>query len=304
MAELIDGVDEGLWPEVARRIAIGVNHEQQHQELLLTDIKHNFSVNPLYPAYREDLPQDSGIAAALHWHEFENGLGSIGANGAGFAYDNELPRHTVYVDAFRVASRLVTNEEYLAFIEDRGYERPELWLSDGWAAVKREQWQAPLYWMREEGEWRLFTLGGLRTLDEQEPVSHISYYEAEAYSRWAGHRLPTEQEWELASVGEEIDGNLRDSGRLHPCAGAAEGLQQLFGDVWEWTASPYTPYPGYRVAPGALGEYNGKFMCNQMVLRGGSCATPADHVRPTYRNFFYPIERWQFSGLRLAEDHG
>jgi ergothioneine biosynthesis protein EgtB len=303
MAELIDGVDEVLWPEVARRIAIGLNHEQQHQELLLTDIKHNFSVNPLYPAYREDLPYLGGQACALQWHEFENGLGCIGADGAGFAYDNESPRHTVYVDAFRLASRQVTNGEYLAFIEERGYQRPELWLSDGWATVKQEGWQAPLYWVKEDGEWWLFTLGGLRPLDEQEPVAHVSFYEAEAYARWAGHRLPTEQEWELATDGRAIAGNLRDSGRLHPYACTGEGLLQLYGDVWEWTASPYTPYPGYRAVSGALGEYNGKFMCNQMVLRGGSCITPADHIRASYRNFFYPNERWQFSGIRLAEDH-
>jgi ergothioneine biosynthesis protein EgtB len=304
MAELIEEAAARHWPEVARRIAIGLNHEQQHQELLLTDIKHNFSVNPLYPAYREELPRGTGSAAALHWHEFENGLGGIGAGDEGFAYDNERPRHTVYVGAFRLASRLVTNGEYLAFIEARGYERPELWLSDGWAAVQREQWRAPLYWIRDGGEWRQFTLAGVRALDEQEPVAHISYYEADAYARWAGHRLPTEQEWELAAAHREISGNLRERGRLHPCAGGEDGLQQLFGDVWEWTASPYGPYPGYRAAAGALGEYNGKFMCNQMVLRGGSCVTPADHLRPTYRNFFYPHERWQFSGLRLAEEHG
>ena len=303
MAVLIDSVDALLWPEVARRIAIGLNHEQQHQELLLTDIKHNFWVNPLLPCYREELPQDSGPLTALHWHDFESGLGCIGAGEAGFAYDNERPRHTLYTDAYRLASRLVTNGEYLAFIEDGGYRRAELWLSDGWATVQRERWQAPLYWLWQDGGWQHFTLGGLRPFNESEPVAHISYYEAEAYARWAGHRLPTEQEWELAAADKTLAGNLRESGRLHPCAGGGEGMQQLFGDVWEWTASPYTPYPGYRAPAGALGEYNGKFMCNQMVLRGGSCITPADHLRVSYRNFFYPHDRWQFSGLRLAEDH-
>ena len=301
MGMLIDSIDEFQWPEVARRIAIGLNHEQQHQELLLTDIKHNFWVNPLYPAYRCDLPQETASGAALHWHEYQSGLRYIGLDDAGLCYDNEQPRHTVYVDAYRLASRLVSNGEYLAFIEDQGYERPELWLSDGWATVKREQWQAPLYWLQQDGQWWQFTLAGLRPLNEHEPVAHISYYEADAYARWVGHRLPTEQEWELAAAGEEIEGNLRESGWLQPRAACGEEMQQQFGDVWEWTASPYAPYPGYHAAAGALGEYNGKFMCNQMVLRGGSCVTPADHLRATYRNFFYPHERWQFSGLRLAE---
>jgi len=302
MISLIDDVDAELWHEVALRITIGLNHEQQHQELLLTDIKHNFSVNPLYPAYRDDLEQVAGQAVPLQWHEFDNGLCCIGAEQLGFAYDNERPRHSVYVEAYRLASRLVTNGEYLAFIEDKGYERPELWLSDGWATIKQEQWQAPLYWVKQDGEWMQFTLGGLRPLDPYEPVVHVSFYEADAYARWAGHRLPTEQEWELAAACHAIEGNLRDSDRLHPAAAAGTGLQQLYGDVWEWTASPYVPYPGYRAPAGALGEYNGKFMCNQMVLRGGSCATPTNHMRVSYRNFFYPNERWQFSGLRLAED--
>ena len=271
--------------------------------MLLTDIKHNFWVNPLLPAYRADLPQDAGRAMPLYWHDFAPGLGRIGADDAGFAYDNERPRHKVYVDDYRLVSRLVTNGEYLAFVHDNGYARPELWLSDGWSTVKREQWQAPLYWLRQDGEWWQFTLAGLRPLNEREPVVHISYYEADAYARWAGHRLPSEQEWELAAADKVIAGNLRESDRLHPCAARSEGLQQLYGDVWEWTASPYIPYPGYRAPAGALGEYNGKFMCNQMVLRGGSCVTPADHLRATYRNFFYPHERWQFSGMRLAEGH-
>lgn len=302
MAELIHQVPEPQWPEVALRIAIGLNHEQQHQELLLTDIKHNFWVNPLFPAYRDDLPQNSHPATAFGWHEFEGGLGCIGQGGGGFAYDNEWPRHTVYVQPYQLANRLVSNGEYVAFIDDGGYRRAELWLSDGWATVQQNGWQAPLYWLQQDGEWWHFTLAGLQPLNESEPVAHLSYYEAEAYARWAGHRLPTEQEWELAAVQQPISGNLRDSGRLHPAPAEGEGLQQLYGDLWEWTASPYSPYPGYRPPAGAIGEYNGKFMCNQMVLRGGSCATPAEHIRASYRNFFYPNERWQFKGVRLAED--
>lgn len=302
MGMLIDSVDENVWPDVARRLAIGLNHEQQHQELLLTDIKHNFWVNPLYPAYRDDLPQGSGTAAAQQWQEYQSGLYPVGADGSDFSYDNELPQHRVYLDAWHLADRLVTNGEYLAFLDAGGYQRPELWLSDGWATVKKKQWQSPLYWLQQDGRWWQFTLAGLRPLNEQEPVAHISYYEADAYARWAGQRLPREQEWEVAAGDKPITGNLRDSGCLHPMVSRGEGLQQLFGDVWEWTASPYAPYPGYRSQAGALGEYNGKFMCNQMVLRGGSCVTSADHVRTSYRNFFYPHERWQYSGLRLAED--
>lgn len=302
MAELIRHVGEDQWEEVALRIAIGLNHEQQHQELLLTDIKHNFWVNPLFPAYRDDLQPSKQAAIALGWQEFEGGLASIGQQGEGFAYDNEWPRHTVYVEPWRLANRLVSNGEYAAFIDDGGYTRPELWLSDGWATVQQRGWQAPLYWLQQEGEWWNFTLGGLRPLNEAEPVAHLSYYEADAYARWAGHRLPTEQEWELAAAQQPVRGNLRETDRLHPVAAQGEGLQQLYGDLWEWTASPYTPYPGYRAPSGAIGEYNGKFMCNQMVLRGGSCVTPGDHIRASYRNFFYPDERWQFKGLRLAED--
>lgn len=302
MTMLIDSVDEPSWLEVVRLISIGLNHEQQHQELLLTDIKHNFWINPLYPAYRDDLPETTGTAIAPRWHEFEGGLTSIGAEDVAFAYDNEQPCHTVYLDAWRLANRLVTNAEYLAFIEDHGYQRPELWLSDGWATVKREQWQAPLYWLRKGSDWLQFTLAGLRPLNVNEPVVHISFYEADAYARWAGHRLPREEEWEQAAAGRPVAGNLRDSARLHPSVAEGSGVRQLFGDVWEWTSSPYAPYPGYRPVSGALGEYNGKFMCNQMVLRGGSCVTPPEHIRASYRNFFYPHERWQFSGVRLADD--
>jgi ergothioneine biosynthesis protein EgtB len=295
------------WVEVLHRLGVGLNHEQQHQELLLTDIKRNFSANPLRPPYRQDLPPPPAApAAALEWLDYEGGPGQLGHAGAGFAYDNEGPRHCVHRAPFRLAARLVTNAEFLAFIDAGGYRNPAHWLSDGWARVKEDGWSAPLYWERMGGEWWEFTLGGLRPLDPAAPVSHVSYYEAEAYAAWAGCRLPTEAEWELAASASPVRGNLREAGFLHPVAAAGgtaqDQLQQIYGDVWEHTGSAYLPYPGYRAAPGALGEYNGKFMCGQMVLRGGSCATPADHIRPTYRNFFYPHERWQFQGLRLAAD--
>ncbi|HEY9148207.1 MAG TPA: ergothioneine biosynthesis protein EgtB, partial [Gammaproteobacteria bacterium] len=302
MRLLLSRAGGAFYEQAALAIELGTHHEQQHQELLLTDIKHNFWVNPLFPAYRSDLPQSSAASAPLQWCDYEGGLGEIGRHGEGFAYDNEWPRHRVYVEPYRLASRLVNNGEFAAFIDDGGYRRPELWLSDGWATVQQQQWQAPLYWLKQDGDWWHFTLAGLRRLNEHEPVAHLSYYEADAYARWAGYRLPTEQEWELTAADVVLSGNLRDSGRLHPAPAEGEGLQQLFGDLWEWTASPYTPYPGYRAPAGALGEYNGKFMCNQMVLRGGSCATPAEHIRASYRNFFYPHERWQFKGVRLAED--
>jgi len=303
MTDLIDGAGEDDWPAIALRLAIGLNHEQQHQELLLTDIKRSLWANPLRPAYRDDLPQEQGRAAPLTWHAHGGGLQELGWGGAGFAYDNERPRHRAFLAPFRLASRLVSNGEYQAFIDDRGYARPELWLSDGWATIRREGWCTPLYWEEIDGDWWQFTLGGMRRLAADEPVCHLSYYEADAYARWAGARLPSEAEWELLARERAPAGNLRERGRLHPAAAeAGEGLQQLWGDVWEWTRSPYTPYPGYRTPAGAIGEYNGKFMCNQMVLRGGSCVTPGDHLRPSYRNFFYPHERWQFKGLRLAED--
>ena len=302
------------WHEILERLAIGLNHEQQHQELLLTDIKRNFSVNPLRPAYRTDLPlPPERPRPALEWLEFEGGLIDIGYTGDGFHYDNEAPRHTTFLQPFRLASRAVTNGEFLNFIEAGGYANPALWLSDGWATVRREDWRNPLYWERIGGEWWQFTLGGLRRLNPDEPVCHVSYFEADAYATWAGQRLPTEAEWELAARDHPVTGNLRESGLLHPavagsCTGEAgngddeAAALQLFGDVWEHTASAYLPYPGYRRAEGAIGEYNGKFMSGQMVLRGGSCVTPADHLRASYRNFFYPHERWQFQGFRLAGD--
>jgi ergothioneine biosynthesis protein EgtB len=292
------------WHEILERLEIGMNHEQQHQELLLTDIKRNLSVNPLRPAYRTDLPSaPDGQRAALEWIAFEGGVNEVGHEGEGFAYDNERPRHRVYVEPYSLASRPVTNGEYLAFIESGGYRNAALWLSDGWSRVNAEAWRAPLYWERIEGHWWQFTLAGMQPINPEEPVCHVSYFEADAYATWAGARLPTEAEWEVAAVGCDVDGNLRDCGYLKPViALPGSGVRQMFGDVWEHTASAYLPYPGFRAAEGALGEYNGKFMCGQMVLRGGSCVTPADHVRATYRNFFYPHERWQFQGLRLAGD--
>jgi ergothioneine biosynthesis protein EgtB len=281
-------------------VALGLNHEQQHQELLLTDIKHVLSRNPLDPAYRDDAaPPSAAAAAPLAWDDLPGGVTEIGAGHEGFRFDNETPRHRVWLEPYSIASRPVTNGEFVGFVEDDGYCRPELWLSDGWATVVERGWQAPLYW-RENTQH--FTLGGPRPLDMDAPVTHLSYYEADAYARWAGARLPTEAEWEIAAGDRPVEGNFAESGRLHPAAPDADGNEQFFGDVWEWTASPYSPYPGFRPLAGSLGEYNGKFMCSQMVLRGGSCATPADHARVSYRNFFYPHQRWQFSGLRLAKD--
>jgi ergothioneine biosynthesis protein EgtB len=304
MERLIGCCPESDWGTASARLLIGLNHEQQHQELLITDIKHNFAFNPLRPAYREDLPRSNMVEPSeLTFTAFEGGLSEIGTARAGFAYDNERPRHRVWLEPFRLADRLVTNGEFLRFIEDGGYGHPGLWLSDGWQAVGREGWRSPRYWEPVEGEWHEMTLGGLRPLNPGEPVAHLSYYEADAYAAWTGRRLPTEAEWERAASEVPITGNFVDSDRFHPVpAPGGGGPGQLFGDVWEWTCSAYLPYPGYRAPEGALGEYNGKFMCNQMVLRGGSCATPPDHVRPSYRNFFYPHERWQFMGVRLVED--
>jgi ergothioneine biosynthesis protein EgtB len=301
---LLETADADRRSEISRRLEIGLQHEQQHQELLLTDLQYNLSVNPLRPAYRSDLPRPpDSIAEPLAWMEYPGGIGELGHAGEGFAWDNEQPRHRVLLQPFRLATRLVTAGEYLEFMADGGYCRPELWLSDGWACLGEAGWQAPLYWeQREDGWWR-FTLAGMQPVNPAQPVSHVSYYEADAYARWAGKRLPVEAEWEHAAGDLPPGGNLADSDNLQPLpAPAGDGLQQMFGDLWEWTASPYSAYPGFRLPKGALGEYNGKFMCNQMVLRGGSCATPAGHVRASYRNFFYPHERWQFQGLRLADN--
>jgi ergothioneine biosynthesis protein EgtB len=303
MRDLFDSADEGMLRTVRPLLEIGLNHEQQHQELMLTDLKHVFSVNPLRPVYRESGPASVGEAPPLRWIDFAGGLSWIGHDGEGFAYDNEGPRHRQWVEPFRLADRLVTNGEYLEFMADGGYQRPDLWLSMGWATAQENQWTEPFYWERRDGEWWIFTLGGMRRVEPSEPVAHLSYFEADAYARWSGGRLPTEAEWEVAAATLPIAGNLVESGRFHPTpAPEGEGLKQMFGDVWEWTRSQYVPYPGYVPPPGALGEYNGKFMCNQFVLRGGSCATSETHVRRSYRNFFPPEATWQFTGVRLARD--
>ena len=310
VTRFVDEAPAEAWHAAAPLLELGVQHEQQHQELILMDIKHVFSMNPLLPAYQAPRQQIRGPAAALGWVEFTGGLVEIGHRGPAFAFDNEIPRHKVWLEPFRLATLPVSCGEYLGFIEDGGYARPEFWLSDGWAAVREQGWEAPLYWRREGGEWSLFTLSGCCRLNPVEPVCHVSFYEADAFARWAGKRLPSEAEWEIAAEGLAVAGNFADSRHFHPRAAAASPagekpiLRQMFGDVWEWTASPYIPYPRFRQAAGAVGEYNGKFMCNQMVLRGGAAVTPAGHARATYRNFFPPSSRWAFSGLRLAEDLG
>ncbi|RTL79480.1 MAG: ergothioneine biosynthesis protein EgtB [Hyphomicrobiales bacterium] len=307
LARLIDG-HMASWPACAELIEIGLHHEQQHQELILTDILALFAANPLRPAYRPAPPRS--VAAHREpagWIDFSGGVYRIGHEGRGFAWDNERPRHDALVGAFRLADRLVTNEEWREFLADGGYETPTLWLSDGWAAVSREGWRAPLYWERRDGEWFEMSLKGLTPLDPDAPVAHVSYYEADAYARWAGRRLPTEFEWEAAATRAGREGNTLGTSALRPLPAAAArkgSPRQMFGDVWEWTQSAYLPYPGYRPAEGALGEYNGKFMVNQHVLRGGSCVTPEGHIRASYRNFFYPHQRWQFTGVRLASEAG
>lgn len=283
-------------------LELGLNHEQQHQELIVTDIKYTLSRNPSRPIYRPDAARSvPGETGPLSWCSFTGGLFWIGHDGEGFCFDNELPRHRAYLEPFQLASRPATNAEYLRFIEDGGYDRPELWLSDGWSCATARGWRAPLYWEQVDGTWWSMTLGGFRPVNLSEPVCHVSYYEADAFARWSDARLPTEAEWEVAACHLEPLGNFLENENFHPLA-AASGTQlaQCFGDVWEWTQSPYTPYPGMRPAAGALGEYNAKFMCNQVVLRGGSCATPGSHIRSAYRNFFPPEARWQFSGIRLA----
>ena len=292
--------------EATRRIVLGLHHEQQHQELLAYDIKHALWTNPLRPPYlNEPVVFDAPPLSKPDWIEYQVGVCEIGYAGDEFAFDNESPRHPEYLRPYALASRLVSCGEYLAFIEDGGYRRPELWLSAGWDTVKAEGWKAPLYWRQQDGAWLVYTLYGELPLTKllQTPVCHVSYYEADAFAHWAGKRLPTEAEWEIAAEGLPTTGNFLEDGTLHPVAlgeGPAKGPAQMFGDVWEWTQSAYLGYPGFRPVPGALGEYNGKFMSNQMVLRGGSVVTPASHIRATYRNFFSPATRWQFSGIRLA----
>ncbi len=355
---LITSADEHLLNEIEPILILGIHHEQQHQELLVTDIKHVLAQNPLHPVFRIGRarpPADGSPSRPYQFVEFDEAVIDIGHDGNGFAYDNEGPRHRALVLPFSLASRPVTNGEYIAFIEDHGYSRPEFWLSLGWMTVNDPAsagWQAPLYWEKRDGEWSNFTLSGFCAVDPNEPVTHISYFEADAFANWKGARLPTEFEWEYAAANIEIDGNFVETESFHPLpslprsaraslplgenggtrvdaalqsspagrgghrprvtwesgreavreAPGEGNLQQMFGDVWEWTRSSYSPYPGYRAAPGALGEYNGKFMCNQYVLRGGSCATSRTHIRRTYRNFFQPEKRWQFTGIRLARD--
>ena len=284
-------------PTLGGLVTLGLNHEQQHQELLLMDIKHLFSLNPLKPAWRELSPLPAAQSTTLKYLSRPAGQVNIGHGSQGFAFDNETPRHATLLTAHAMASRPVNNGEYRDFIRDGGYRRPELWLSDGWVARQRENWQRPLYW--NEDMATEFTLGGMQAIVDETPVSHVSWYEADAYARWASARLPTEAEWESLAASEPVTGNFLESGLFRPAAG--EG-SRFFGDVWEWTASPYAPYPGFKPLGGSLAEYNGKFMANQFVLRGGACVTPASHIRSTYRNFFYPQQRWQFGGLRLARD--
>lgn len=306
MARLLDVGD----PEIVKLATLGLHHEQQHQELMVTDVKHGLWTNPLRPVFRNGRTAEDGCAtqaSAVRWLEFSAGTREIGFGGDGFCFDNELPRHRTYVQDFQLASRLVTNRDYLEFMEDGGYSRPELWLSEGWDTARTQGWQSPLYWEKKDGAWWSFTCAGMRPLSDQmgQPVVHVSHFEADAYARWAGARLPTEAEWETAAGGIIVSGNFLEEGNFHPqpasLSAKGEFLSQMFGDCWEWTGSAYLGYPGYKPEAGALGEYNGKFMSGQMVLRGGSCATPRSHIRASYRNFFPPGARWQFSGIRLAK---
>ncbi len=302
MSELLESpLDAELIPVVE----LGIQHEQQHQELILTDIKYLLSCNPLEPVYKfQETKSSLSINVPARWNADPGGIVSIGHDGPGFAFDNESPRHQTLLRPFELQDRIITSGEYLEFIEDGGYRRPDFWLSLGWTTLREQQWESPLYWSKREGAWSEFTLAGQRPLQPHEPVTHVSFFEADAYARWRGVRLPTEAEWERAATEAPVDGSFAESEHFHPAPDkrTGNGPEQFFGETWQWTQSPYTPYPGYAPPAGALGEYNGKFMCNQYVLRGGSCATPASHIRPTYRNFFPPDARWQFSGIRLARD--
>lgn len=313
LRNLIETIDQQHYSELAELVELGLNHEQQHQELLVTDVKHILASNPLRPIYQ--VPTDHGLVASPglapgQFQKIEGGFFEIGATDQGFAWDNERPRHKMWLADFDLMDRLVTCGEYLDFINDGGYRDPLLWLSDGWDTLCVNDWRAPLYWEEHNGDWKIMTLSGSRTLILEEPVTHVSFYEAAAYARWAEKRLPTEVEWERAALleAQPLEGNFLESGYYHPLAkgcvpgGSDNGLCQMFGDAWEWTASAYLPYPGYQQDRGPLGEYNGKFMSNQMILRGGSCATPRSHIRPSYRNFFHCDKRWQFAGIRLAND--
>src|SRR4051794_1598412 len=306
VGELIEGASDELLAEMEAILVLGMHHEQQHQELLITDIKHVFSQNPLYPVFRRsNLVRTANPVQPMNFVEFGEEILEIGHSGSGFSYDNESPRHRALVAAGAIASRPVTNAEYLEFMDAGAYSRSEFWLSLGWTTVNEQRWQAPLYWIKRDGEWWNFTLSGIRKVEPSEPVTHVSYFEADAYANWNGARLPTEFELERVANLQEIKGNFVEDQHFHPQPAPpvdGESIQQVFGDTWEWTRSSYSPYPGYRAEPGALGEYNGKFMCNQYVLRGGSCATSRTHIRSTYRNFFQPEKRWQFTGIRLARD--
>jgi ergothioneine biosynthesis protein EgtB len=300
---LLNDLPQPSAADILARMELGIEHETQHQELLLMDVKYNFFINPHKPAYRDAADMISPMPRlSMGWQTFKGGIVEIGHDGMGFSFDNEQPRHRTLLQDYRLGNRLVSNAEYLDFIAAGGYQRPELWLSDGWHTVNTQRWFAPLYWMQEGNDWRQFTLSGMRPLDPYEPVAHLSYFEADAYARWAGKRLPTEAEWEHAAANLPVTGIFLESGMLHPQAAQQSGLTQMYGDLWEWTQSAYVSYPGFRPLSGTLGEYNGKFMSGQMVLRGGCCATAQDHMRASYRNFFRPADRWMFSGLRLAED--
>ena len=326
MTQLIQDASDSHWQAIQPLLTLGINHEQQHQELMLTDIKNILSINPLQPCYLKHKPAAASNSGniendRLRWSSYQGGIVETGHDGDSFAYDNEGPAHRVYLDNFKLATRCITNGEYIDFIESGGYQQAELWLSDGWSTIHAENWQAPLYWRQVDGEWYYFTFSGLRPVDRDAAVCHVSYFEADAYASWANKRLPTEHEWELAAkqliqLENAATGNFYEQQQYQPvavstCAGVNQQdkqqidkppVQQMFGDVWEWTASPYIAYPGYKPAQGSIGEYNGKFMSGQMVLRGGSFATAQNHIRATYRNFFYAKDRWQFSGFRLADD--
>ena len=303
MLRLIDG-GAGDEPATLALIELGLHHEQQHQELLLMDIKHGLSCNPFAPAYEPRPTPPSSAVPELGWIDHPGGIVGIGHDDDAFHFDNEGPRHRSLVPTHRLADRLVTNGEWLDFMADGAYTDPSLWLSAGWHAVNAQGWEAPLYWRRDHEGWEVHTLTGVRPVDPGAPVVHVSYFEADAFARWAGARLPTEFEWEAQAGDRPVSGNLLPSGELHPVRAEGDGLRQLHGDVWEWTASAYAPYPGFAPAAGAVGEYNGKFMIDQQVLRGGSCVTPGDHIRSTYRNFFPTAARWAFAGVRLADDGG
>ncbi len=303
--DLLESIDSGLLNEVKSRVLLGINHEQQHQELLLMDVKVNYSVSPYHPSYSSRANSSSKEVVELEWIKFDESVERIGHAGTGFCFDNEMPQHNEIVPAFLIANRAVTNGGYIAFILDGGYERPELWLSDGWMERTRNRWEAPQYWEREGKDFYYFTLSGRREVNPDEPVVHVSYYEADAYARWARCRLPTESQWEHTMKNSKLEhqGNFLESNEFHPSVQSdSQSATSGPGGVWEWTVSSYSPYPGYSPPSGSLGEYNGKFMANQIVLRGSSCVTPESHSRLTYRNFYHCHDRWQFSGIRLSRD--